>query len=273
MRAIRFTHAVVLAVVSMTALITACGRSEPPGAGAGQQAGTDPECRLTMGWDPWEPYHYRTPTGEISGFDAQLVRAIAERARCSVEFRRESWSDLLQQIASGDVDLISGATLTEDRQRFAIFSAPYRSEEYALYVRTGEAHPGNSLRELLEAGTRIGVTDAYMYGGEVTKLQDDPAFADLFVRAATGDVSATRLLDGEIDGFIEDIFVATATIRRNGLENDIAVHPIALESGGEVRLMFSRASVDEAVVRRFDEALAELRDSGRYEEIEGRYLR
>ena len=107
----------------------------------------------------------------------------------------------------------------------------------------------------------------------MTALQDDPAFASQFVAATMGEISATRLLDGEIDGFIEDIFVATAAIRRRGLENDIAVYPLALQSGGDVRFMFSRASVEEGLVRRIDAALAELRESGRYKEIEDRYLR
>jgi polar amino acid transport system substrate-binding protein len=271
MRAIR----PFLAVTIAAAVITACGRSEAPDAGPAESASAGSECSLTMGWDPWEPYHYMDPTGELSGFDIQVVRALADSVGCRVEFRRESWADLLNHVASGDVDLISGATLTEDRERFAIFSDPYRSEEFALYVRSGAATGmgGSSLRELLEGGLRIGVTDAYLYGDEVTALQDDPAFASQFVAATMGEISATRLLDGEIDGFIEDIFVATAAIRRRGLENDIAVYPLALQSGGDVRFMFSRASVEEGLVRRIDAALAELRESGRYKEIEDRYLR
>jgi ABC-type amino acid transport substrate-binding protein len=120
---------------------------------------------------------------------------------------------------------------------------------------------------------RIGVTDSYIYGDEVTALQDDPELSEQFTPAAVGDVNASRLLDGVIDGFIEDIFVATATIRRRGLENQIAVHPLALQSGGQVRFMFSRASTSEDIVARFNEALAQIEASGAYQEIEDRYLR
>ena len=130
-----------------------------------------------------------------------------------------------------------------------------------------------SLRALLAAGMRIGVTDAYIYGDEVTTLQDDPEFANRFALASVGDVNATRLLDGEIDGFIEDIFVATATIRRRGLEEQIEVHPLQLQSGGEVRFLFSRASVSPELVARFDGALQRVRSSGLYREIQGQYLR
>jgi polar amino acid transport system substrate-binding protein len=256
------------------ALAAGCGRSDAPGTGAGDQA-EQPDCVLTMGWEPWEPYHYLTPTGEIWGFDVQLARTITERAGCKIDFERDSWSALLVKIASGEIDFISGATATPEREAFALFSEPYRSEDFALYVRSGEAArwAGDGLRSLLESGMRIGVTDSYIYGDEITALQDDPEFADSFVPAATGDVNLSRLLDGAVDGFVEDIFVATASIRRRGLEEEIAVHPLVMETGGEVSFMFSRASTPEDVVARFNEALKEIEASGRYKEIEDRYLR
>jgi polar amino acid transport system substrate-binding protein len=262
------------AVLVGVAVLSACGRSDAPEPEASAGGGT-PDCQLTMGWDSWEPYHFLTPTGEMHGFDIQLVRTIGERAGCEIDFVRDSWAALLAKVASGEIDLISGATLTPERETFAYFSEPYRSEDFMLYVRSGELDTwaGNSLRELLASGMRIGVTDSYIYGDEVTALQDDTELSKQFTPAAVGDVNASRLLDGVIDGFIEDIFVATATIRRRGLENQIAVHPLALQSGGQVRFMFSRASTSEDIVARFNEALAQIEASGAYQEIEDRYLR
>jgi len=53
----------------------------------------------------------------------------------------------------------------------------------------------------------------------------------------------------------------------------VELHPLAATGGSEVRLMFSNASVSPEVVARFDSALTRLRESGRYEEIEGQYIR
>ncbi len=262
------------AILLGIALAAGCGRSDDSATEIGDQA-QKTACLLTMGWEPWEPYQYLSPTGEIWGFDVQLARTIGENAGCRIEFERDSWAALLEKIASGDIDFISGATATPEREAFALFSDPYRSEDFALYVRSGDVTrwSGAELRELLESGMRIGVTDSYVYGDEITALQDDPQFADSFVPAATGDVNISRLLDGAVDGFIEDIFVATASIRREGLEEEIAVHPLVLETGAEVRFMFSRASTTEDVVARFNDALEQIRTSGRYTEIEDRYLR
>jgi len=238
-------------------------------------ATTAPPCQLTMGWDPWEPYHYMDPKGQHQGLDFELVRAIAREADCSVDYQRDSWANLLASVRTGEIDLISGATLTPEREAFALFSEPYRTERFAMYIRAGDADrfAGESLEEMLANGMRLGVTDAYLYGPTVQTLQDDPRFADQFVVAAVGETSATRLLDGVIDGFLEDVFVATSVLRRRGLEDVVKAHPMELESGGEVRLMFSRATVPAEVLARFDAGLQRLRETGRYEDIEGQYIR
>jgi len=273
--AIRFVLFAFLALV-----LSACQR--PPesqesatGADTAADAGAPPPCQLTMGWDPWEPYHYMDPKGQHQGLDFELVRAIATEADCSVDYQRDSWVNLLASLRAGEIDLITGATLTPEREAFALFSEPYRTERFAMYVRAGDADriAGESLEDMLANGMRLGVTDAYLYGPSVQALQDDPRFADQFVVAAVGETSATRLLDGVIDGFIEDVFVATSVLRRRGLEDLVEAHPLELESGGEVRLMFSSATVPVEVLARFDAGLQRLRETGRYEDIEGQYIR
>ena len=70
---------------------------------------------------------------------------------------------------------------------------------------------------MLDAGMKIGVTDAYLYGPEVEALQDDPAYAGQFIIAEVGETNATRLLDLVIDAYLEDVIVGTSIVRRRGL--------------------------------------------------------
>lgn len=265
----------ILALLLAGLCISSCGR-EPAEQTASAPAGPAlPECELTMGWDPWEPYHYMDPKGNLQGLDVELVRAIAAEAGCSVSFERDNWASLLGRIRSGDIDLISGATRTPERESFAMFSSPYRIEEFALFVRRGDADvlAADSLAAILDAGMKIGVTDAYLYGPDVEALQDDPAYAGQFIIAEVGETNAIRLLDLVIDAYLEDVIVGTSIVRRRGLEQEVELHPLAAAGGSEVRLMFSQASVARETVARFDQALTRLRESGRYEEIEGQYIR
>lgn len=269
-----------VAVAIVLLLAAACGRDSPPPQPDGKPQATTPaeqpdsECRLTMGWDPWPPFHYAGVGGEMAGFDAELVRAMARDAGCELDFERDSWATLLARVRDGSVDLITGATITEARSEFAIFSEPFREEEFGLYIRTGEAGrwSADTLRELMEQGFRIGVTDAYVYGDTVQELLDDPDLAAQVHDSRFGEANISRLLEREIDGFIDDVFAATTMIRRLGYESAISQHSMSLGPRGEVRIMYSQASVSPELVERLNESLANLKESGEYEAIERRYL-
>lgn len=232
-----------------------------------------PACALTLGWDPWEPYHYRDVGGEVRGLDIELVAAISRTAGCTIRYDQEDWSTLLTRLRSGQVDMLSGATRTDERERFAWFTAPYRTESFRLYLRAGDAqaYASQTLEDLLAAGKKIGVVLQYVYSDEVEKLADDPRYADQFEGVAVGEVNYEKLLNQEIDAFIEDSFVAASIVRKKGLDKQVVQHPIAVSSG-EVHLMLSRDSVDEQTVSRLNEALAQLRESDTYQRILARYL-
>ena len=265
----------LLALLLAVCCIAACEREPAETPASPPTEATTAGCTLTMGWDPWEPYHYMDPKGNLQGLDVELVRAMAAEAGCSVSFERDNWASLLGRIRTGEIDLISGATRTPERDEFAMFSSPYRIEEFGLFVRRDDTNvlAAESLAAMLDAGMKIGVTDAYLYGSEIEALQDDPAYEDQFIIAEVGETNATRLLDRVIDAYLEDVIVGTSIVRRRGLDADVELHPLAATGGSEVRLMFSNASVSPEVVARFDSALTRLRESGRYEEIEGQYIR
>lgn len=263
--------------LALALLAGACAPDQPPSAPDGRPPvaapATGDSCSLTMGWDPWEPYHYRDVGGQVHGLDIELVSAIANAAGCSIDFDQEDWATLLGRLRDGEIDILSGATRTAAREQFAWFSEPYREEEFRLYVRSGEAgkFSGDSLEALVAAGMTVGTTLEYVYGPEVDDLQDDERYAANFSGAAFGELNVGRLLDFEIDGFLEDLFVAATIIRKRGLEDTIEAHPLAVSSG-PVHLMFSRKSLDSATVQRLNEGLARIRASGEYQRIVDRYL-
>ncbi len=269
--------------------IAACGSPEPPAPPVGETtaeaspppvpgpapsavAESEPDCTLTMGWDPWEPYHYRDVTGTVSGLDVEIVSEIVERAGCSLAFRQDHWANLLDMLRSGEIDFLPGATRTQSRESYALFSAPYRDESFALYVRSGEAdnYTGSSLEELLAGGFRVGVTNDYVYGDEVGRLESDPRYSDKFIGVSIGELNFEKLRNMEIDGFLEDPFVAAAMMRKRDLADEVERHAIVLDSG-EVHLMFSRASVSPETVAAVDDGLAAVRADGSYQALLDKY--
>lgn len=245
-----------------------------PEATAPEATAPKADCKLTMGWDPWPPYHYVTAGGELAGFDIELLRAMTAEAGCELEFERDSWATLLGRLGDGSIDLVTGATITTARQEFARFSAPIRSEEFALFVRTAELSKwdGADLRDLMARGLRLGITDAYVYGDAVEAVLNDPAYTGQLTDAHFGEVLTSLLLDAEIDAFIENDFAAAAIIRRLGLEAEISRHPLTLGPGTDVHIMYSKSTVTAELATRLDRSLAKLRESGEYDELRRHYL-
>ena len=243
--------------------------ARPDASGTGQP---DPDCQLDLGWDPWEPYQYLDVKGDVQGLDIEIFRTAAEMAGCSVTFTQGDWFHLLQLIRTGEVDALAGASKTSQREDFAIFSRPYREETFQLYVRLGDvtAYKDKSLADLMKGNFRLGLTQDYIYGDEVNALQDNKETAAKISYVPLGEMNFFNLMDNKIDGLIEDPFVGTYTLRRKGWEDDIM--PLSLDLySGEVYFMFSQSSVDEAVVERFNDAIKQMKDSGRHEELLEQY--
>lgn len=237
-----------------------------------EQVVDEAECLLSMGWDPWEPYHYLGNQGEVQGLDIEIISAITDEIGCDLEFVTGNWAGHLRQIQHGSLDVLGGATRTDEREAFARFSEPYRTENFALYIRPGESdrYTGDSLSELLEDGFRLGLTQGFVYGEEVTQLQERGRFDEQIIEAPMGELHFTRLQDHRLDGFLEDPYVVASIQRRRGWQDEVEAHPMTFDSG-EVHFMFSREGVDESLVDRFNEALENLRETGQYDEIMNRY--
>ncbi|MEM0910402.1 MAG: transporter substrate-binding domain-containing protein [Pseudomonadota bacterium] len=233
-----------------------------------------PECVLRMGFDVWEPYQYVDVNNEVRGLDIELISSVTESMGCDVEFVQGTWVSLLEELANGNVDMLLGASKTEAREDFAYFSQPYRSEEFVLYVRTDEPKFQNfeTIEDFVSNGSRIGIVSEYFYGDEMSNLLDGEQFADQFVFGIMGEMNVARLLDMDIDAYLEDSFVGDSIIRRKALEEYIEPHNIRIKTG-DIYVMFSQASVPEEKVELFDQALADYKLTTTYAGVLEKYRR
>lgn len=229
-------------------------------------------CELVMGWDPWEPYQYEITGGHVFGLDVDLVTAVTRNAGCSIAFEKGSWRELLQKLRDGDIDILAGATSTADRGEFAWFTDPYRDEEFYLYIASARSEELGqmSLDDVMQAGLRVGVIDDYLYGEFIASFQDNPEYQAQFEYASMAETNFSRLLDGRVDGIIEDKFVGASIIRHKNLA--LAITPHAMRFGSTpVSLMVSKASVDSELFGKLNRSVNELRSSGAIDKVLSQY--
>ena len=230
-------------------------------------------CELNLGWDPYEPYQYADLDGNVRGLDVDLVTAVSKAAGCTLRFTQDDWSNLLKGLQAGSIDLVAGASRTEDRETYALFSKPYRDESFVVFVRAGEASKwlADSLEEMIrDKKMRLGLIDGYVYGDTIDELLGHAEYGKNFISAPFSETHAANLLDGKIDGLLEDPYVASAMVRRKNLSERITQLEFSHRTG-DVSLMFSKASISPERVATFDAAIDAIKASGEFEQIAQRY--
>ncbi|OBK50888.1 ABC transporter substrate-binding protein/permease [Mycobacterium sp. 1081908.1] len=133
------------------------------------------------------------PTGDFSGFDNQLLRAIAAKLGLQVRFVSTDFSALLAQVASRRFDVGSASVKATDARRHTVsFTNGYDFGFYSLVVPPGS--PIHGFGDLA-AGQRIGVVQGTVeesYVVEHLHLQPVkfPGFATLYANLKTRQLDA-----------------------------------------------------------------------------------
>ena len=84
----------------------------------------------------WKPWTYHDDSDQLTGYDVEVGRLIAEKLGVKAEYRETEWSALLAGVDSGLFDIAcNGVDYTEERAEKYAFSDPYVYTEIALVVR------------------------------------------------------------------------------------------------------------------------------------------
>lgn len=146
------------------------------------------------------------PTGGFSGFDNQLLIAVAKKLGLQVRFVGTDFAGLLAQVASRRFDVGSASIkATDARRRTAAFTNGYDFGYYSLVVPPGS--PITSFGDLT-AGQRIGVVqgtveEAYVVDTLHLQPVKYPDFATVY----------TSLKTRQIDAWVAPALQASTTLR------------------------------------------------------------
>ena len=238
----------------------------------------DDKRTLYSGWTVFVPYSYVENVRGIpkwTGLDVELLHEIEKQSGYAIDASAVEWPDLVRGVETGEFDFAPTATHTAEREEFATFSVPYRTETMVLILPRGKSHslPAGTAAELVdiirEKKFRLGVGESTAYpSGEFRAFIADPAHSDQVVEMPVKDF-LQELLDGEIDGFLTDRIRAAADIEQHGASSAVEEHPVRVD--GDLRLMFSKASVPPNVVADINRAIKEVRERRAYRQLNEKY--
>lgn len=87
----------------------------------------------------YAPFEYRDSAGELTGFDIDLMKAIAEAGGVSLEWKDLPFDSLIGSMEAGDIQVIAaGIGPTEERKKSVDFSDVYYTGSQSIICREDE---------------------------------------------------------------------------------------------------------------------------------------
>ncbi|HEX9023274.1 MAG TPA: PAS domain S-box protein, partial [Geobacteraceae bacterium] len=93
--------------------------------------------KMIVGGDHANPPYEFLDNGRPSGFNIELMRAVADAIGADVEFRLGPWEEVREELEQGKIDALAGMYYSEERSRLVDFSVPHTLVTAGLFVRHG----------------------------------------------------------------------------------------------------------------------------------------
>ncbi len=235
-----------------------------PRAGGAQplELAPEPPSRVVVGADrDYPPYEFLDRDGKPAGYNVDLTRAIGDVMGMAVEFRFGTWSEIRAGLMSGEIDALQGISWSEERAQELDFAPPHAIVHHAIFARR-ETPPVATLDEL--RGKKV-----IVFGGGILDetLTRRGMGADL-IRTATPADALRLLSSGQHDYVALALLPGIYITRELRLTN---VVPVARRVLAE-RYGYAVKKGNVELLARFNEGLAILKKTGRYDAIHAQWL-
>lgn len=258
----KFFSMMLLLLVSAVMLLVACGDGDTAGDFVGSENDhltlEDGKFVFALSGE-YRPFSYYDENNELVGFDVDIGMAIAEELGLEGEPYAITWNSIILGLQDNRYDAIIGSMgITEERLETVNFSDPYYYSGAQLYVRSDS---DISSIDDVSGSTEVAVAEGTTYH---TMIQDYTSNTPTY----DSDIVALQALaQGRHDAVVTDRLVGLINIEDMGLDIKMVGELIDTE-----RIAIAMRKNEEDLVNAVNRALANLHESGKYEEINAKYF-
>lgn len=209
----------------------------------------------------YSPFSYHDPaTGDLTGYDVDVARAVGEKLGVPVEFVETPWDSIFAALEANRFDVVANeVTINPERQAKYDLSSPYSIGEGVIVTRADD----DSITSLDDLKGKITAQSITSNWAQVARD------AGATVEGVEGFAQAITLLNqGRVDATVNDSIAVYAYLAETG---DTSVK-IAAETGEKSEQGFA-ARKNSGFLPELNGALEQLRADGTLSEISQKYLK
>ena len=258
-----------LATVLCLTVLAACGGANNNTASSASQTSeqnsTTGKTFIVGTHAEFAPFESLEADGKLSGFDIDIINAMAKASNFKVEFRDQPWEGLFTSLNNGDLDIVaSGVTITDERKQTLGFTDPYF--DISMVVLTPSNKKFTALADLKKM-TRVAVATGQT--GDLAVQQLLGAQSPKIARFDTVPLAIKELQNGGVDAMVSDGAVISNYVKANGVGN-VTINKVA--EFGTDHYGFVVRKNDTATATLLNEALKKIRANGEYDKIYAKYF-
>ena len=246
----------VLLVAACVFSLAACGSKDD--SKDSKESKKDSKDTLVMATNAeFPPYEFHEGD-DVVGIDADIARAIGEEMGMEVKIEDMAFDSIIPAVTSGKADFgAAGMTVTEDRKKNVDFTDTYATATQVIIVKEGSDIAGPDDLTGKKIGVQLGTTgDIYADDIEDAEVERYNKGFEA-VQALTQDKIEAVVIDGEP--------AKECVAEADGLK-------ILDEAFTEEEYAIAVAKDNDDLLKKMNEALASLKESGKIDEIVAKYI-
>ena len=198
--------ALILVAVLTLSCLTGCSSSGKTVADI-QKAG-----KLVVGTSPdFPPFEELQSDGSIVGIEVEILEIICEELGVELELQQMDFDSVLPGVQAGKIDIgMSGISVTEERQKNALFTDPYCLAAQAIVVVEGSPITSKADLDGKTISVQTGTTAESYCMGEGYQVNAYAANSD----------AELAVVDGKVDAWVIDDLTAAEMVEAYNEAND-----------------------------------------------------
>ncbi|HSX69432.1 MAG TPA: ABC transporter substrate-binding protein [Pseudomonas sp.] len=217
----------------------------------------------------YPPFAYKTPDGNITGFDYDIGNALCEEMKVKCQWIEQEFDGLIPALKVRKFDaVLSSMSITEERKRSVDFTGKYYATPARLAMKAGTEYSDVAGLK----GKKIGVQRSSVYDRYATDVFA-PAGAEI-VRYGSQNEVFLDLASGRLDGTLADVVnIDDGFLKTDAGKGFALVGPDFTDEKyfGEGQGIAVRKG-DKALADKISAAILAIRANGKYQEVQDKYF-
>ena len=216
----------------------------------------------------YPPFNFISASGELSGFDVDIGRALCEEMKAECKFITIEWDGAIPSLQAGKFDaFIASMSITDERKKQVDFSNKYYNTPPGLAAPKDTDIKGTTKEDI--AGKTIGVQISTTHANYAEKT-----FTDSTIKAyPTAEEYRLDLANGRLDAASDDSVTLSQWLKTEDGACCKMVGtwaPVLEIHGPGAGVAFKKGNPE--LIAKFNDAIKAIRANGKYKEINDKYF-